>query len=97
MLNTVSYLRSALDIPHYHHEHWNGKGYPRRLKGEQIPMKARIFALVDVWDALNLERPYRQAWPVKKVRKYIQELSGEQFDPALVQEFFSMLDAKKGL
>lgn len=93
MLSSVSYLLPALDIPYCHHEYWNGKGYPRGLKGEQIPLKARIFALVDVWDALNSDRPYRSAWPKQKVREYIQELSGQQFDPTLVTEFFRLLYA----
>jgi HD-GYP domain-containing protein (c-di-GMP phosphodiesterase class II) len=97
MLSSVNYLRPALDIPYCHHEYWNGTGYPRGLKGEQIPFKARIFALVDVWEALNSDRPYRSAWPAQKARDYIQEMSGQQFEPALVKEFFLMLERIKTL
>jgi HD-GYP domain-containing protein (c-di-GMP phosphodiesterase class II) len=94
MLSSVNYLRPALDIPYCHHEYWNGNGYPRKLKGEQIPLKARIFSLVDVWDALNSERPYRPAWPKKKVREYIRDMTDKQFDPSLVKQFFQLLDSR---
>ena len=72
MLAPIFYLRPATDIPYCHHEKWDGTGYPRGLKGEQIPLAARIFALVDVWDALCSDRPYRKAWPADRVRSYIQ-------------------------
>jgi HD-GYP domain-containing protein (c-di-GMP phosphodiesterase class II) len=72
MLSPIRYLRLALDIPYCHHEKWDGSGYPRGLKGEQIPLVARIFAVVDVWDALNSDRPYRAAWTEKKAREYIR-------------------------
>ena len=62
MLHSIAYLHRALDIPYCHHEKWDGTGYPRGLKGEQIPLAARIFAIVDVWDALSSDRPYRKAW-----------------------------------
>jgi response regulator RpfG family c-di-GMP phosphodiesterase len=81
------YLLQALDIPYCHHEKWDGTGYPRGLKGEQIPLAARMFAIVDVWDALCSNRPYRSAWPVEKVRAYICEQSGQHFDPAVVEAF----------
>ncbi len=86
-LSPIRYLQHALDIPYCHHERWNGSGYPRGLKGEQIPLAARIFAVVDVWDALRSDRPYRKAWSKKKALKHIQEQSGIHFDPQVV-EFF---------
>ena len=66
MLMSINYLRPALDIPYCHHEKWDGSGYPRGLKGEDIPMAARIFAIVDVWDALRSDRPYRASWTTEK-------------------------------
>jgi HD-GYP domain-containing protein (c-di-GMP phosphodiesterase class II) len=90
MLSPVRYLRLALDIPYSHHEKWDGTGYPLGLKGEQIPLVARIFAVVDVWDALTSDRPYRPAWTPEKSRQYILERSGTQFDPRVVEAFFSL-------
>ena len=87
MLAPIFYLLPALDIPHYHHEKWDGTGYPRGLKGEQIPLAARIFAVVDVWDALCSDRPYRKAWPEEKARLYIQDQAGKHFDPHIVEIF----------
>jgi PAS domain S-box-containing protein/putative nucleotidyltransferase with HDIG domain len=92
MLRPIKYLQRALDIPYSHHERWDGTGYPRGLKGEQIPLAARIFAVVDVWDALTSKRPYRKAWDKDKTRKYILEESGKHFDPAVVEVFVKMLD-----
>ena len=91
MLSPIKYLRPALDIPYCHHEKWDGSGYPRGLKGEQIPLAARIFAIVDVFDALSSDRPYRQAWPQEKVLAYIQELPGSHFDPQVVEVFMGMV------
>jgi HD-GYP domain-containing protein (c-di-GMP phosphodiesterase class II) len=88
MLAPIEYLRPALDIPYCHHEKWDGTGYPRGLKGEDIPLAARIFAVVDVWDALTSDRPYRAAWPSERVRKYIQSLAGIHFDPRIVAVAF---------
>jgi PAS domain S-box-containing protein len=85
MLSTISYLRPALDIPVYHHEKWNGTGYPYALRGEQIPVAARIFAIADVYDALTSDRPYRQAWTQKEAISYIRSQAGRQFDPASVR------------
>jgi PAS domain S-box-containing protein len=85
LLSPIRYLRSALDIPYCHHEKWDGTGYPRGLKGEQIPLSARIFAVVDVWDALNSDRPYRKAWPADKIREHIRALAGTHFDPEVVK------------
>jgi putative two-component system response regulator len=85
----IDFLRPALDIPYAHHEKWDGTGYPRGLKGEEIPLSARIFALVDVWDALRSDRPYRLAWDVEKVRQHLRSLSGIHFDPRLVEGFLA--------
>jgi PAS domain S-box-containing protein len=90
MLVPVAFLHPALDIPHYHHEKWDGSGYPTGLKGDQIPLAARIFAIVDVWDALRSDRPYRPAWPDEKVREHISALSGTHFDPLVVEAFMSL-------
>lgn len=90
LLSPVEFLRPALDIPYCHHERWDGSGYPRGLKGEQIPLPARIFAVVDVWDSLTQSRPYRPAWPAAKVRAYLQENSGVLFDPHIVEAFLRM-------
>jgi putative nucleotidyltransferase with HDIG domain len=88
MLSPIHYLQSALDIPYCHHEKWDGTGYPRGLKGKQIPLVARIFAVVDVWDALISDRPYRKAWSEEKVREHIQAGAGTHFDPQVVKTFF---------
>ncbi len=87
MLSPIRYLRDALDIPYCHHEKWDGTGYPRGLKGEQIPLAARIFMILDVWDALLSDRPYRPAWSKSKVRAHIQSLAGSHFDPKIVNIF----------
>ncbi|MEJ2685089.1 MAG: PAS domain S-box protein [Candidatus Sulfobium sp.] len=85
ILSPISFLRPALDIPYCHHEKWDGTGYPRGLKEEQIPIAARIFAIVDFWDALCSDRPYRQAWQKDKVREHVFFLSGIHFDPNVVE------------
>jgi PAS domain S-box-containing protein/putative nucleotidyltransferase with HDIG domain len=90
MLSPISYLRQALDIPYYHHEKWDGTGYPRKLKGEAIPLAARIFAVVDVWDALSFSRPYRPAWPPERVMDHIRSLAGTHFDPQVVIAFLKL-------
>ena len=87
MLSPIVFLRPALDIPYCHHEKWDGTGYPRGLKGEQIPLAARLFAVVDVWDALCSDRPYRAGWPEEKVREHIQAGAGAHFDPQSVEAF----------
>jgi PAS domain S-box-containing protein len=89
-LSPIRYLCPALDIPHYHHERWDGSGYPRGLKGQQIPLAARIFAVVDVWDALCSDRPYRAAWPHEEVRTYLQQHAGVHFDPQIVEVFLNL-------
>ncbi|MCJ7531490.1 MAG: PAS domain S-box protein [Anaerolineales bacterium] len=90
-LSPITYLRLALDIPYCHHENWDGSGYPRGLKGKAIPLAARIFAIVDVWDALHSDRTYRPAWPTEKVREHIRSLSGIDFDPQVVEAFFKVM------
>jgi putative nucleotidyltransferase with HDIG domain len=87
MLLPIAYLRPALDIPYCHHEKWDGTGYPRGLKGNQIPLAARLFAIADVWDALRSDRPYRLGWPIDKVRAHIASLAGTHFEPHLVELF----------
>jgi len=86
-------LNMARDVALYHHEKWDGSGYPRGLKGENIPIAARIVALADVFDALTSERPYKKAWPVEQATDLIREQSGQHFDPQLVQAFFDCLPA----
>ncbi len=95
LLSPIAYLRPALDIPHCHHEKWDGSGYPRGLKGEQIPLAARLFAIIDVWDALRSDRPYRQGWSKEKVIEHIKSLSGTHFDPKAVELFFNMMNEEK--
>jgi putative nucleotidyltransferase with HDIG domain len=92
MLRVIEYLRPALDIPYAHHEKWDGTGYPRGLQGEQIPLAARLFAIVDIWDALRSDRPYRLAWPEDKVRAHLAGLAGSHLDVELVAVFLNMLE-----
>jgi putative nucleotidyltransferase with HDIG domain len=87
MLEPIAYLRDALNIPYCHHEKWDGTGYPRGLAGTQIPLEARLFAIVDVWDAITTDRPYRKSWPRQKALEYIREQGGKYFDPQLVELF----------
>lgn len=91
MLSQIEYLCPALDIPYCHHEKWDGTGYPRGLKGEEIPLAARMFAIVDVWDAVTSDRPYRAAWSKEQALAYIIEHSGTQFDPEIVQVFLKVI------
>ncbi len=91
MLTFIKYLQPAIDIPFCHHEKWDGSGYPRGLKGDHIPLAARIFAVVDVWDALRSDRPYRAAWPVEDTLAYIREQAGKHFDPQVVEAFLEMI------
>jgi HD-GYP domain-containing protein (c-di-GMP phosphodiesterase class II) len=87
LIKDIPFLDPAMDIPVYHHERWDGAGYPYHLAGEDIPLAARIFAIVDNWDALTSDRPYRKAWPEDKVINYIKNESGKKFDPKLVDLF----------
>lgn len=90
LLHPIEFLRPAIDIPYCHHEKWDGSGYPRGLKGEEIPFAARIFSVVDVYDALTSDRPYRPAWPKEKVLEYLQERSGTEFDRQVIQAFLDI-------
>ena len=92
MLSEIDFLKPAIHIPYCHHEKWDGSGYPRSLRGEEIPFEARIFAVVDVWDALTSERPYRKPMEVVEVRQHIREDSGSHFDPQVVEAFLGMDD-----
>ncbi len=94
LLYPITYLRPALEVAYCHHERWDGKGYPRGLTGEEIPLLARIFSVVDVWDALLSDRVYRKAWPREKVIDYIREQTGRQFDPRIAEEFLRMVDGR---
>ena len=87
LLSPIVYLVPALDIPYCHHEKWDGSGYPQGLKGTQIPLAARIFAVVDVWDALISDRPFRKAWPDDQASNYMREQAGSRFDPQMVEAF----------
>lgn len=92
LLAPIKYLQPALDIPYYHHERWDGSGYPKGLKAEKIPLSARIFSVVDVWDALASDRPYRGAWEPDKIKDYLRENTGTKFDPRVVAVFLKMMD-----
>ena len=96
-LSPIEYLKPALDIPYCHHEKWDGSGYPRGLRGEAIPLTARMFAIVDVWVAMLSDRPYRAAWPESEALNYIKQNSRMHFDPALVEIFLSMIEIEKAL
>ncbi len=90
LLMPIAYLQPAVDIPYCHHEKWDGTGYPRGLRGEEIPLAARIFAVVDVWDSMREGRPYRPAWPSDQVRLYIREQAYTHFDPKVVEAFLGV-------
>jgi PAS domain S-box-containing protein/putative nucleotidyltransferase with HDIG domain len=92
MLSAIDYVKPAIEIPLYHHERWDGTGYPYGLKAEEIPLSARIFAIVDVWDALSFDRPYRKAWTQETVREYLLAQAGKHFDPKLVEPFLEVLN-----
>jgi PAS domain S-box-containing protein len=94
LLFSIHFLRPALDIPYCHHEKWDGTGYPRGLYGEQIPLAARIFAIVDVYDALTSDRPYRKAWSREETFEHIRSLTGTHFDPKVVENFFRVVSEK---
>lgn len=91
LLSSIAFLRPALDIPHYHHERWDGTGYPAGLRGDEIPLSARVFAVIDVWDALRSDRPYRPAWSEERVREHIAASRGTHFDPRVVDAFLDLL------
>jgi HD-GYP domain-containing protein (c-di-GMP phosphodiesterase class II) len=95
MLHPIAYLRPALDIPYSHHEKWDGTGYPQKLAGEAIPLTARLFAIVDVWDALCSDRPYRVAGCESDAIVYIRNQSGCHFDPKIVDTFIEIANREK--
>jgi HD-GYP domain-containing protein (c-di-GMP phosphodiesterase class II) len=97
MLAPIGFLRPVLDIPYCHHERWDGSGYPRGLAGEAIPLAARIFAVVDVWDALRSDRPYRTAWSRKQAIGYLKAHAGNHFDPDVVRAFTAMIERERQL
>jgi putative nucleotidyltransferase with HDIG domain len=92
LLSKIDFLKQAVDIPFSHHERWDGSGYPQGLAGENIPLAARIFAVVDIWDALGSDRPYRPAWKRKDIMKYIQDISGKHLDPGIVNVFLQVME-----
>jgi len=92
LLSPIKILKQSLDIPYCHHEHWDGSGYPRGLKGKDIPLAARIFSVVDAWDALQTSRPYRPAWRKPDVINYLREQAGKQFDPEVVEKFLTIVE-----
>lgn len=91
ILSQIDYLKGAIDIPWCHHEKWDGTGYPRGLKGEEIPLAARMFCIVDIWDALRSDRPYRKGWPEERVFEHLRSLSGTHFEPEMVELFFRIV------
>jgi PAS domain S-box-containing protein len=91
MLSPIKYLSQALIIPYYHHERWDGSGYPHKLKGRDIPLHARLFSVVDVWDALQSDRPYRKGLPSKEIKEYLQKEAGRLFDPEVVDMFIPLI------
>ncbi len=95
MLMPITYLQDALDIPYCHHEKWDGTGYPQGLKSDQIPLVARLFAVIDVWDALTTDRPYRKKWTKKRTLAYIHGQAGKHFDPQVVAAFEKMMQEAK--
>lgn len=97
MLQRVDFLRNAADIPYSHHEYWDGSGYPQGLRGEAIPLAARVFSVVDVWDALSHARVYKPAWPEAEVVAHMRQISGKQLDPRIVALFLEHLEELKAL
>jgi len=93
LLSKIDFLKPALDIPYSHHERWDGSGYPQGLAGKDIPFAARIFAVIDIWDALSSDRPYRLAWKREEILAYIRELSGKQLDPEIVEVFLRIVES----
>jgi len=91
MLSQIKYLKDAITIPYYHHERWDGSGYPHKLKETDIPLLARMFAVVDVWDALSSDRPYRKKMPHKEVVEYLQKEAGRLFDPNVIEKFIPLI------
>jgi putative nucleotidyltransferase with HDIG domain len=97
MLSQISFLQPSIDVVYNHHERWDGSGYPNGLKGEQIPLAARIFAVVDQWDALRSDRPYRKAWSVEKTVAYFRDNAGILHDPKVVEAFLPLVYDGEGV
>jgi HD-GYP domain-containing protein (c-di-GMP phosphodiesterase class II) len=97
LLMRTAFLRPAIDIPYAHHERWDGTGYPRGLSGEEIPLAARLFSVVDVWDALSFPRVYKPAWPEQQVIEYLRNAAGSQLDPKIVALFLEHYDELKAI
>jgi HD-GYP domain-containing protein (c-di-GMP phosphodiesterase class II) len=95
ILQGIKFLEPSLDIVHYHHERLDGSGYPDGLKGNAIPWSARLFAVVDVYDALTSKRPYRAAWTIREAKYYLQNNAGKLFDPLIVTAFFGLLETEE--
>ena len=95
LMYPIPYLRPALDIPYAHHERWDGSGYPRGLKGEDIPLAAHIFAVVDIWDTFLYKRVYRDAWLEEKVLEYLKNTAGLELDPDIVENFLELLEKER--
>ena len=95
LLSHIPFLEKALEVPYCHHEHWDGSGYPRGLKEDEIPLTARIFTVIDVWDAVQSDRPYNQAWPKEKAIQYLKDESGKYFDPECVAVFLDLVEQGK--
>jgi diguanylate cyclase (GGDEF)-like protein/putative nucleotidyltransferase with HDIG domain len=95
LLSPIRYLQNAIDIPYCHHEHWDGSGYPRHLHGEEIPFSARIFTLIDIWDALSTDRCYRPAWKKSEIHAYLLHESGKTIDPLIVDPFLSLIQERE--
>jgi len=91
MLSNIDFLHDSRDIVLYHHERWDGMGYPTGLKGEEIPLSARVFAIIDVWDAVTNDRPYHKAWSTERALQYVREERGKHFDPNVVDTFLKMV------
>jgi HD-GYP domain-containing protein (c-di-GMP phosphodiesterase class II) len=91
MLAGIPFLQPCIAVAYSHHERWDGQGYPEGLKGEEIPLSARLFAVIDTWDALNSERVYRPAWPLDKITAYLKDNAGVKFDPHVVEVFLEMM------
>lgn len=91
LISSIKFLRPAADIPFCHHEKWDGSGYPRGLMKDQIPLAARLFTVVDVWDAITNERPYRKAWSREEALEYMRKQAGKHFDPNVVNTFLEMI------
>jgi putative two-component system response regulator len=92
LLSPIGFLRPALDIPYCHHENWDGTGYPRGLKGDEIPMSARIFAIADVWEALTHDTAFRKAWNQQDALNHIFEQADRRFDPRVVADFIRLIE-----